>query len=164
MDRDGAAVAVGRDDRTQLPAHLVGGDGALRVARRQVSHLGQDPDLEEVDGIVVRRVKLAVRHTASGGHALHVSRPDDGAAPEAVPMLERPPQHPGDDLHVAVRVRPEAASGRDAVLVDDPQRPEAHVLRVVIVGERERVAAVEPIEARLPALAGVPDGDHRRRR
>ena len=34
--------------------------------------------------------------------------------------------------------------GLDAVFVDDAQRAEAHVPLVVIVGEREGVAAVEP--------------------
>ena len=45
-----------------------------------------------------------------------------------------------------VAVRAEALARLHAVFVDHAQRPEAHVARVVIVGERERVAAVEPAE------------------
>jgi len=38
----------------------------------------------------------------------------------------------------------EPPGGLDAVLVDDAQVPEAHVVRVVIVGKREGVIAIEP--------------------
>ena len=42
------------------------------------------------------------------------------------------------------RVRAEALPRRDAVLVDDAERAEAHVVGVVVVRERERVVRVEP--------------------
>ena len=75
-------------------------------------------------------------------------------------MLERALEHVGDDLHVAVRVRAEAAAGRDAVVVDDAQRAEPHVRRVVVVAEGERVPAVEPTDARAPALGAATNLDH----
>ncbi len=75
-------------------------------------------------------------------------------------MLERPVEDIGDDLHVAVRVRREAAARRHAVLVDDAQRPEVHVGGVVIVAEREGVAAVEPAEIRPSPLVGFAKGQH----
>ena len=50
----------------------------------------------------------------------------------------------GEDLHVAVAVRAEALARGDAVVVDHPQRPEVHPLRVVVVGEGEGVIGLEP--------------------
>ena len=71
-----------------------------------------------------------------------------GRITEPVPIeslcVERALEHVGDDLHVAVRVGAEALAGRDAVVVDHAQRAEAHVLGVVVVGEREGVVGVEP--------------------
>ena len=65
-----------------------------------------------------------------------------------VPMLSRcaelAREDVADDLHVAMAVRAEAAARGDAVLVDDAQVAEAHVARVVVVGEREAVPALEP--------------------
>ena len=42
------------------------------------------------------------------------------------------------------RVGAEAGARRDAVLVDDAQVAEAHVRRVVVVGEREAVVGLQP--------------------
>ena len=55
---------------------------------------------------------------------------------------------------------PKPCPGCDAVLVDHAQRAEAHVLRVVVVGEREGVAAVEPAVVGVPALVAAPELDH----
>ena len=49
---------------------------------------------------------------------------------------------------------------RDAVVVDHPQRAEAHVLGVVIVAERKGVAAVEPAEIGPSALFGFAMMEH----
>src|SRR5262249_18192994 len=57
-------------------------------------------------------------------------------------------------------MRREALAGLDAVVVDDAERAEAHVARVAVIAERKRMPAVEPVEARAPALAGAADGDH----
>src|SRR5262249_54639403 len=77
-----------------------------------------------------------------------------------VGVRQRPVEDVGDDLHVAVRVRAEAAAGGDAVVVEDAQAAEAHVLGVVVVGERERVPAVEPAEDCLSPPARGSDADH----
>jgi len=66
----------------------------------------------------------------------------------------------GTKADVAMAVSAETLPRLDAVLVDDAQRPEAHVFRVVIVAERERVAAVEPPEVRLAPFARRPDQYH----
>ena len=47
----------------------------------------------------------------------------------AVAVLERAVEHPRDDLHVAVRVRAEAATGRDDVVVVHDQQPVPGVRR-----------------------------------
>ena len=75
-------------------------------------------------------------------------------------MLERALEHVGDDLHVAVSVGAEALAGLHAILVDHAQRAEAHVARVVVLGEREGVSALEPAVAREPALVAAAHADH----
>src|SRR6266852_2273255 len=58
-------------------------------------------------------------------------------------------------------VRREARARCHAILVDDEERTKAGLSRVVIVAEREAVAAVEPREPCLSPCLGRPDGDHR---
>src|SRR6185312_2998511 len=48
----------------------------------------------------------------------------------------------------------------DAVFVDDAQRAETHVGRVVVVAEGKGVAAVEPAQSGLATFRGGPDGVH----
>ena len=55
---------------------------------------------------------------------------------------------------------PKPCPGCDAVLVEDPQRPESRVSGVVVVGEGERVEGVEPAVVEVPALAGAANLDH----
>ena len=106
--------------------------GSIQICRKCVVSFG---------GVV----ELAVLDAAAGAHALHVAGTDHAgrAAGAPVPMLSRcassPDEHVADDLHVAMAVRAEAAARGDAVLVDDAQVAEAHVARVVVVGEREAV-------------------------
>lgn len=57
-------------------------------------------------------------------------------------MLQRTVQLVADDLHVPVQVGAESLSRLAPVLIEDPQRPKAPVLRVVILAERERVIAL----------------------
>ena len=55
---------------------------------------------------------------------------------------------------------PKPCAGLHAVLVDHAQRPEPHVLRVVVVGERERVIRVEPAVVGVAALGAAAQFDH----
>ena len=71
-------------------------------------------------------------------------------------------EHVGEDLHVAVPVGPEALGRLHAVLVDDPEGPEAHVLGVVVVGEGEGVVAVEPAVVGVAPLVALANLDHGR--
>jgi hypothetical protein len=75
-------------------------------------------------------------------------------------VLQRAAEYEGDDLHVTMRVSVESAGSGDAVIIDHAQRAEAHVLRVAVIGERERVVAVEPAMIGVPAIFGFSDLDH----
>src|SRR5205085_9449506 len=63
---------------------------------------------------------------------------------------------------VAVAVRAEAAARLHPVLVDHPQRPEAHVGRVVVVGEGEGVVGVQPAVVGVAAVVCLSYPNHRR--
>ena len=72
-----------------------------------------------------------------------------------MPQLAR--EHPGHDLHVVVRVRPEAPTRRDDVLVEDAQRSEVHPGRVEVAGEGEGVRGLQPAVVRVAALGRATD-------
>src|SRR5207249_11033487 len=74
--------------------------------------------------------------------------------PHGVLVGKRALEHVADDLHVAVPVAAEARARGDAILVDDAQRPEPHVPRVLVAGEGEAVVRVEPAVVGMAALGG----------
>ena len=63
-------------------------------------------------------------------------------------------EHVAEDLHVLVRMRPETLAGLDGVIVDHAQRPEPHLIGIVVVAERERVPGVEPVDLRMEPVCG----------
>ena len=65
-------------------------------------------------------------------------------------MFQSTFQDVGDDLHVPVTVHPESLARLYSVLVDDPQRTETHVSRVVVGVEGKRVPGIEPV---VPGMA-----------
>src|ERR1700728_2649495 len=75
-------------------------------------------------------------------------------------MLERAFQNPGEDFHVAVRMRGETAAGRHDVLIDDAQRTKLRVIGVVVLVERERKARIEPRDFVVAALLGWTNFNH----
>ena len=56
---------------------------------------------------------------------------------------------------------PKPMPGRDPVLVDDAQRAEAHVLGIVIVGERKAMEALQPAVIGVAALITAAKSHHR---
>ena len=148
----------GDEDERFFEGHGI--DRLLAVGRGQTAAIGHDPDLQEMYRLGLRRVELAVGHTGAGAHELDLARADHGAVAQAVLVLERAVEDVGKDLHVAVAVGAEAGGGRHPVVVDHPQRPEAHVVRIVIVTEGEGVAAVQPAPVGTSPLLGAPDADH----
>lgn len=152
-------VVLGRGDESEAGLGG-GGEGFLLVARGEAAAVGVNPDLEEVDGVGVGGVALAVEDAASGGHALELAGSDDGGVAEVVSVLEFALEDVGDDLHVAVSVGVEASAGCDAVLVDDAEDGVPHVAGVVVSGEGEGVAGLEPVDGKAAALAGRSNADH----
>src|SRR5262245_3823520 len=61
-----------------------------------------------------------------------------------------------------MRVRGKALGWLNDVLVDDPKRTESHPLRVIVIGERERVVGVEPAVIEVASLGGFADRYHNR--
>ena len=161
VDGHAAAAPVAGGDQPQGAPLLRFRDRLLLVAGGEPAAVGQEPDLEEVHRLVALAVELAVGDAGPRAHALDVAGHDHRAGAHAVGVLERALQHVGHDLHVAVRVGAEALAGRDPVLVDDPERAEAHVGGVVVVGEREGVRGVEPAVVEVAALGGRTLHDHR---
>src|SRR5215469_13482390 len=105
---------------------------------------GDNPNLQEVHRLGLRRVVLAMADSCSGAHTLHFPNFDHRAGPRAVLVRERPFKHVSDDLHVLMRVRGKAGTGIHPVFVDESEFAETHMLRIIITAERERVPAIEP--------------------
>src|SRR6266478_34110 len=160
VDSNGSLPPVTSGDEAEVAASCLGWEELLLVAGREPALVGQEPDLQEVYGRLARRVELAVRHAGAGAHPLYLARPDDGPIAHAVLVLESSLEHPGQNLHVPVRVRAEPLARLDAILVDDAQRPETHLPGIVVRGEREGVRGVEPAVVDMPALGCRSDGDH----
>ncbi len=160
MDGEGAIAAVGGGDGLPAVVTAFGGEGFLVVGGLMAFAIGEEPDLVEVDGLGGGGVEFAVEDARAGGNALDFARAEDGAVPEAVLVLEGALENPGDNFHVTVRVHAEALPGGDAVFVHDAQGAEAHVVGIVVIGEREGMAGVKPAVVGVPALGGRSEGDH----
>jgi len=122
--------------------------------------LRQDPNLQQMHAFTARGIDFAMQHSRSCAHALHLAGANDGAGPHAVAMLELALEDISHDFHIAVAVRPEAASRLDPVLVDHPQRPEAHEFGVVIVREREGMIGIEPAVIEMASFLRLPNLNH----
>ena len=158
-DGRGPFATVLRDDE-----HLVRRKLGLRglpfgVARAQAWSVGLNPDLDEMQTFGLGGIVFAVTDSAAGAHDLDLARSELGMVAQAVAMLNHALQNVGEDLHVSVAVRREAHGGGDDVLIDDPQRPEAHVGRVMVVGEAEAVPRHEPTMVGEAPLGRTPDLD-----
>src|ERR1041385_3906025 len=69
-------------------------------------------------------------------------------------------QNIGDDLHVAMGMRGKSCPALDPVFIDDPQRAEAFIGRVVIIAERKAVPGLQPIDLGFAAIFRATDGNH----
>src|SRR5579864_911165 len=111
-------------------------------------------------GLVGRRVELGMDDASAGAHALDLARTNDAASADGILMLERAVDEIGHDFHIAMAVWLKAAAARYPVLVDDAQRSETHMLRIVIVAEREGMARIEPVDLGSAARFGFSQVDH----
>src|SRR3954471_2288511 len=155
VDRHRAVGTVRGRNQAQPAALVRGREMLLLVGRRDAALRGLDPDLQEMRDALLVLVELAVGHAAAGAHALHVAGNDHRARAHRVLVRERAVEHVADDLHVAVPVGAEALAGVDAILVDHAQRAVAHVLRILVAGEGERVERAQPAVIREAAFGAA---------
>ena len=90
------------------------------------------------------RLIFGVHDPAAGAHHLDVAGVGAALVPDRILVGDGAGADIGDDFHVAVRMRREAGLRSDAVVVPDADPAPAHAGRVVIIGEAEMVAGVEP--------------------
>jgi Arc/MetJ family transcription regulator len=107
-------------------------------------------------------VELAVHHDAPRAHALHIAGHDGGAVADVVAVRQRSFEHVAQDLHVSVAMVAEASARRDAIFVDDAQVAESHMRRVVVVGKRKTVPALQPAVVGKAAVGRLAQHDHER--
>ena len=59
-------------------------------------------------------------------------------------MSQRALEHIAHDFHVAMPMCAETRARIDAILVDDAQRTEVHVFRILVFGKGKAVARMQP--------------------
>ena len=123
---------------------LRGVKAALFVARRDAIFFRHNPDLVQMQFFRVAWVVLRVTNPGTRAHDLELTRRHLLFIPHAVLVLNGPFQHVGQDFHVLVRMGSEALACINHVVIDHPQRREAHKVRVVIVRERESMPGIQP--------------------
>src|SRR6185295_5687909 len=96
----------------------------------------------------------------AGGHSLHVSRSNHRTVAHAVFVFECAFEDVGDDLHVAMSMRRKTTTSRDKIFIDHTQAAKAHVPRIVILIESERVIRIQPPMIEMTTLLRFPDRDH----
>ncbi len=119
----------------------------LLVLRLQILAIRHDPYLQEMCGILRRWIEFAVQDARARRHMLQFTGTDHRAGAHAVAVLQRSIQNPRQNFHVAMRMHAEPLSRRDDILVQHSQRPELHMLRIVILIERKCESAVQPRRA-----------------
>ena len=113
VDR-GVDVLATRREREELVVLMSRADVALLVAGRDRRACRAGPT--SAAGGRARSCSRSAsewRMPRARAHALRDAGRDHAVVALAVAVLERAVEHPRDDLHVAVRVRAEAAAGRD---------------------------------------------------
>ena len=144
VDAHGTMCPIGRGHQAQAPLPLLCGKGFLLIAGRNPVLVGKNPYLQEMRGLALRVVELAVGHTGARTHALHLTRSNGDHVAHAVLVDQGTGQHIADDLHVAVAVPGKACPRGNAVLVDDTQVAKPHVTGIVVTRKREAVVRLEP--------------------
>src|SRR4029434_4513258 len=133
MHRDGTIASILRSNESPCALTLMERDSLLFITRHQTHLVLDDPNLQEMYGLVLRGIVFTVADSRSRAHPLHVARSDHRARSCAVFMRHGALQHVGDDFHVAVRVSRESAARINSIFVNDSQSTKAHVLRIVVI-------------------------------
>ena len=139
-----AFTSVVRDDQHLRCRQLLRRRLPLGVSWLKVRAIRHDPDLDEMKSIGLRRIVFAVLHAAPRAHHLDLPRDDLRVIAQAVPVFDDPLEDISEDLHVLVAMGRETHAGVHEVLINDPQRPEGHVGRIVVVGETEAMPGHQP--------------------
>src|SRR5215470_12756530 len=98
-----------------------------------------------------------MRDAGARRHPLHFPGADQPGAARAVLVPQRALQHVSHDLHLAMRMRREPRAALDRVMVEDTQRPESHVVRVVIAVETEQPVRRQPVALQMKSVLGLDD-------
>jgi hypothetical protein len=149
-----------RDDGNPLPAVFIELKRTLLVTGLQAILVGKNPDLQEVHRFGLRCVVLAVADSRTRAHALHVADSDNRARARAVFVRQSAFEHIRDNFHVAMRMGRKTFAGHDPVFIDYPESSETHVLVIIILAERESMAAVEPAPLGVPSIITATDCNH----
>src|SRR5579863_877238 len=151
---------MGRGKEAKAAALLLLIERNLLIRRLGVGHRGFNPNLEKVSRLVLRGIELAVYHARACRHRLNCTGSEGLDFPHAVTMGQRTVEHIRQDFHVAMGVRTEAPSSRDAIVIDDSQRAETHVRRIMIAGKGEGVITVDPSQVGMPPIGTSANYDH----
>lgn len=132
----------------------------LGVTRREILLVGEEPHLQQVRRLGLGGIEFTVRHSGAGTHELDLSGLEHATIAHAVLVFERAFDNVAEDLHVAMRMHGESATGRNVVVIDHPQCLEMHVLRIVIFCEAECEPAVEPAVIGMATLQRFSQSNH----
>src|SRR5262249_29190547 len=149
--------ALPGSDGQQLAGALLGRKLLLLVRGRQPGAFGQYPHLEQLDRRFFRKVEFGMRDARASRHPLRLPGANQPGAARAVFVPQRAFQHVGHDLHLAMRMRRESSAARDCVMVEDSQRPESHVIRVVVAVETEQPVRRQPVALQMKSVFGLDD-------
>src|SRR5215468_8942800 len=152
-----ARRALPGSDGQQLAGALLGRKLLLLVRGRQPGAFGQYPHLEQLDRRFFRKVEFGMRDARASRHPLRLPGANQPGAARAVFVPQRAFQHVGHDLHLAMRMRRESSAARDCVMVEDSQRPESHVIRVVVAVETEQPVRRQPVALQMKSVFGLDD-------
>ena len=95
-------------------------------------------------------IALGMPGAGAEGHPLDATGCQHAAVAQAVGVLEGARYHVGDALHIPMGMQGPDRARHQRVMVEDPQRANAHLLRVVVLVEAKVPAGLEPA-----TIAGV---------
>src|SRR5438876_3936997 len=96
--------------------------------------------------IFPRGIEFAVQYSAPGAYILQVASFDDPAVAHRVLVLQFAINDVAEDFRIPVRMLAKSPARLNYVVVDDPERSEAHVVGVEVVAKREAMPAMQPAE------------------
>src|SRR5712692_11970182 len=99
-------------------------------------------------------------HAGARAHALDFAGADNSGVADVVVLFQCASDDVSDNFHFAMAVRGKTARGADDVVVEDAQRAETHVGRIMVMVERKMPMGVKPIGFKVIALIRSNRLDH----